>query len=778
MRHTLAFLVAGTAVVHAALIGSRALTAQTTAGAGPGPAGTGTSRPAAAQAASAVEQPAPAELKAAAGAAAHFNKVVNPFFATYCTGCHGGPEPKGDVLLEFASEADAKKKAVEDDSFWSRVAEELSSQQMPPARARTKPTDEQRETLIEWIHNNVLTTNGQPDPGPFMVHRLNNREYANTLRDLLYLSPDYDVTSDFPADERGDGFDNNAGTLTISPLLIEHYLKAAEKATAVALNLPNRYLTPAPPSAGGAPRNDQTLANTRSRINAPSAGFREDFADRQAKIRLNLELLAPRAYRRPVSKREIDELMKFAALSFAHAGESFDEATALAARAAMMSPEFLFRIERDPNPDGTGKVFEITEYQLASRLSYFLWSTMPDEELFKEAKAGTLRKNLDAQIARMLQDPKAISLTKDFLGQWLEIRGLHEATNADPKLLAAMLGETEHFFDYIVRNNRSIMDFLDADYTFVNEPLAQLYGMEGITGDEFQKVQVDTSRRGGIFTQASFLTLTSKPLGNSRRTSPVVRGKWILENIFNQTIPPPPPNVPSLNLDTNKELLGTVRQIFEQHRADPNCAGCHARMDPYGFALENYDGYGAWRDQDNKIDVDASGEINGKPYTTPVEFRAILAQRRDDFRRAVIKKMMSYALGRGMRGADRPALEAVFTGVKTDGDSFMSVISHIVRSYPFQHARGLKTQTVPIIAANDAVYHPVLVPRPPDPAPPARGRGQGQGQNGQAPGRGQGAGGNATPGQGVQASPPQGPETPLAPAAAPPASSGGTGRGR
>ena len=544
------------------------------------------------------------------------------------------------------------------------------------------------------------------------------------------------MTADFPADERGDGFDNNAGTLTISPLLIERYLAAAEKATVAALGLDPRTAPPRVAEPGVSP-----TFNPRNKLNEPSAQFREDFADRQAKIRLNLEVLAPRAYRRPVTKREIDELMKFAALSFAHAGESFDQATGLSARAAMMSPEFLFRVERDPNPDGTGKVFEITEYQLASRLSYFLWSTMPDEELFKAAKEGTLRANLDSHIARMLKDPKAISLTKDFMGQWLEIRGLHEATNADPALLASMQGETEHFFDDIVRNNRSIMDFLDADYTFVDERLAKLYGIPGVTGDEFQRVQVDKSRRGGIFTHASFLTLTSKPLGNTRRTSPVMRGKWIIENIFNQTIPPPPPNVPSLDFDPNKELKGTVRQIFEQHRVDPTCAGCHARMDPYGFALENYDGFGAWRDQDNRVDVDASGEIDGRTFRTPVEFRAMLAGRKDDFRRGFVKKMLSYALGRGMRGYDRPALEAIGAAVQRDGDTLLSVVVNIAKSYPFQHARGLKSETPALVSdASSTLFHPVFVPPPVDPNAPARGgRGRGRGQGAGQPGRGRGA---------------------------------------
>jgi mono/diheme cytochrome c family protein len=639
---------------------------------------------------------------------ATFDKQISPLLTKYCAGCHGGKSPRADVRLEFANEEAARKTASADGNFWSLVETELSTKAMPPSNAKLKPTDDERNQVVAWIHEKMQVSNQEPDPGPFMVHRLNNRQYANTIRELLYLPADYNAAADFPPDERGDGFDNNAGTLTISPLLIENYLAAVEKATVAALLLDPKIAAQA---------KDATLAS-KNKLNEPSANFKVDFADRQQKIRLNIEAFAPRAFRRPVSKEEIDGLMKFAALSFAHAGESYDQATGLAIRAALMSPEFLFRMERDPHPDGTGKVFEITEYQLASRLSYFLWNTMPDDELYVAARDNRLRATLDEQIARMLKDPKALSLTTDFLGQWLEIRGMQQVTNTPKSLLAAMQGETEHFFDYIVRNDRSIMEFLDSDYTFVNEELAKLYGIPGITGDDFQKVDVDRSQRGGIFTQASFLTLTSKPLGDSRRTSPVLRGKWILENILNQPVPPPPPNVPELNFDTNKELKGTVRQIFEQHRADPNCAACHARMDPYGFALENYDGYGAWRREDNHVDVDPSGEIGGKKFQTPVEFRALMAERKDDFRRALVTKIFSYALGRGIQPYDRPSIEAICAAVKADGDQFSSIVANVVKSYPFQHARGMAGQ-MPEETTDTIWYDPVpdkpLVAPPTDP---------------------------------------------------------------
>jgi hypothetical protein len=593
---------------------------------------------------------------------------------SYCIVCHSGHEPAGDALLLFSDEASAREKAEAEPEFWSAVSRMIATKEMPPTRAKAKPTDDERRLVTAWV-GQLSPQRAAQNPGRFVVHRLNNREYANTIRDLFYLPADWDAAADFPADERGDGFDNNSDTLTISPVLIEHYLDAAGKTVNMAMNIDGKG-----------------NRNSAQMLNAPTRGHRDDFANWQDKVRLIVEAFLPRAYRRPVSKEEVDEVMKFAALSFTHDGESTSKAAGLAMRAAIMSPEFLFRLERDPNDDGTGKAFEINEFELANRLSYFLWSSMPDDELFAAAKDAKLRSGLLSEVQRMLKSPKAISLTKDFMGQWLEIRSLEKTSNCSPELLAAMKGETEHFFDYIVREDRSIMEFLDSDYTFVNQKLAEHYGISGVTGDTFQKVAVDPDQRGGIFTQASFLTLTAKPLGTSRRTSPVNRGKWILENIFNEKIPPPPPNVPPLAVDDGQELKGTVRQILEQHRANPDCITCHSRMDPYGFALENYDGFGAWRNQDNHVDVDTTGEANGRNYSTPREFRSILASRKNDFRRALVTKMLSYALGRGVANDDQAEISQICAVAEKDGDRFSSLILNIVQCYPFQHARGSVTE--------------------------------------------------------------------------------------
>jgi hypothetical protein len=615
-------------------------------------------------------QVAPAPSKA------HFANDVAPVFNKYCIGCHAGAQPKGDILLRFNDEADARSRAVTSDDFWDKVATEIETGHMPPATVKNRPTDGEKQLLVNWIRNDVLM-GGKPDPGPVVVRRMNSREYANTIRDLLYLPADYNAAAEFPADERGDGFDNNAGTLTLSPLLIEKYLAAAEKAVAVAM-------------VPGVDKQIEGNANLLgpNKINDPGRSQPEDFANRQQTIRLNMEVFLPRAWRRPVTKAEVDDIMKFVALGFAHDGESRPKAQSLAIRAALMSPNFLFRVETDPKAEGPNAIFQLNEHQLASRLSYFLWSTMPDDALFAAANQNRLRANLDGELRRMLKDPKAASLITDFLGQWLEIRGLEHTPNVDKALLASMRTETEKFFEYIVSNDRPITDLLDADYSFVDERLARIYGIPGVTGPEFRKVQLNPLQRGGFLTQASFLTLTSKPLGEGLRTSPVVRGKFILENLFNQKIPPPPPNVPDLPLDTNKQLTGTVRQIFEQHRENAVCAGCHARMDPYGFALENYSGTGEWRDTDNGLKVDASGEINGRKFVTPADFRKVLQDRKADFRRAVVRKVFSYAMGRGIQGLDRPAIDQMVAQVEKDGDKFSSVIRAVVTSYPFQNARG------------------------------------------------------------------------------------------
>jgi hypothetical protein len=407
-----------------------------------------------------------------------------------------------------------------------------------------------------------------------------------------------------------------------------------------------------------------------------------------------VETFARRAFRRPVTKDETARLMKLFKLADGN-GESFDDSVKLALKAVLVSPHFLFRVEVDREPNNPDAVTTISEFELASRLSYFLWSSMPDDELFNLAEQGQLRKPgvLEAQVKRMLRDPKSRALVENFADQWLQLRNLKDFS-PDPKrfptfnepLRQAMLKETELFFDHVVREDRSILEFLDADYTFLNERLAEHYGIPGVKGADFRKVTLTAEQhqqRGGLMMQASILTVTSNPT----RTSPVKRGKFILDNILGTPPPPPPPDVPELKDDG--ELKGTLRQRMEQHRANPTCAACHQRMDPLGFGFENFNAVGAWRVKDGKEDVDPTGDLpGGKSFKGPAELRSILKERKEIFARCLADKLLTYALGRGTKRTDQCFTNDIARGVSKRDYKFSALALEIVQSDPFQKRRG------------------------------------------------------------------------------------------
>jgi hypothetical protein len=410
-----------------------------------------------------------------------------------------------------------------------------------------------------------------------------------------------------------------------------------------------------------------------------------------------LSRFASRAFRRPATNDEVSRLVKFIDLARSQ-GEPFERGIQLAVEAVLVSPHFLFRIEDDPRPGEGGAdadgVHPISEYELATRLSYFLWSSMPDDELFHEAFKGRLRKNLGRQVERMLKDPKSRALADNFAMQWLQIRRLNTAA-PDPKrfpgfddeLRQAMLEETRLFFTAIMQEDRSLLDLIDADFTYLNERLAKHYRIAGVTGPEFRRVKLDDPDRGGIVTQASVLTVTSNPT----RTSPVKRGKWILEELLDMAPPPPPPNSGDLNDDEKVVATGSLRQRMEQHRADPNCASCHALMDPLGFGLENFDAIGAWRDRDGAFAVDASGTLpDGGSFKRPRELKVILRGKQDEFIRCLAGKMLTYALGRGLEAYDRCAVEEIAAALAKGDYKFSTLIHAIVASDPFQKRRSPK----------------------------------------------------------------------------------------
>ncbi len=408
--------------------------------------------------------------------------------------------------------------------------------------------------------------------------------------------------------------------------------------------------------------------------------------------------LARRAYRRPVAPEEVSKLTGLVSMAVAK-GDSFEEGIVQATQAMLVSPHFLFRIEQDRRLAKAEEIYQISQHDLASRLSYFLWSSMPDEELLRLADEQALRKPgvLEAQVKRMLKDPKSQALAENFGGQWLELRKLESVKpererfpEFEEYLRMSMRRETEMFFENIIRQDRSIIDFIDADYTFLNERLARFYKIPNVTGPEFRQVSLaGNAERGGVLTHASVLTVSSY----ATRTSPVLRGKWILENILNAPPPPPPPDVP--NLDEAK--IGssmTLRQQLEEHRKNATCAACHARMDPLGFGLENFNAIGQWRTQDGKFPVDSSGTLpDGRSFSGPQELKVILKADRDAFARGLTEKLLTYALGRGIERYDRPAVKKIATRVAANDYRFSSLALEIVNSLPFQYRRGASTIT-------------------------------------------------------------------------------------
>ena len=424
-----------------------------------------------------------------------------------------------------------------------------------------------------------------------------------------------------------------------------------------------------------------------------------------------LSRFVSRAYRRPATSEEIERLVVMTTLA-QDDGLSWDAAMQRAFMTVLVSPKFLFRLELHNPGKGTGAgdaPVPLDEFQLASRMSYFLWSTMPDEELFEQARRGELTKNLDSQVQRMLADPRSKSLVDNFAMQWLQLQRL-KTVAPDPKLFPSfndqlrnsMMRETELFFNAIIREDRSILDLVDADFTYLNETLARHYGIADTMGNwagqkaerpggqpiprrDFVRVSLPHKLRGGLLTQASILTVTSNPT----RTSPVKRGRWVLEQILGAPPPPPPPNVPELAEGEKAQLTGSLRQRMEQHRANPACANCHAKMDPIGFAFENYDAIGGYRTKDGDFAIETAGVLpDGKAFQGPAELKSILMEKRQQITRCLTEKLMIYALGRGLEYYDRRPVMQIQDVLARNDYKFSALVTEIVKSDPFRMRRG------------------------------------------------------------------------------------------
>lgn len=832
-----------------------------------------------------------------------FQDEIAPLLDQYCYDCHGFGVAKGGVTLD---EFDSAEK-LRDHSTWQRVLRNTRADIMPPLDEPKLPP-EFKAKLAQWIKREAFALDpARPDPGHVTVRRLNRVEYRNTIRDLLGV--DFDTEKEFPPDDTGHGFDNLGEVLTISPMLLEKYLDAAQAiiaeavpsepwvvaakhvrgrdfaevsppASSAAPEAPvagtqppsttpagaigpvNPPVRQGPKEAGGAmelsyywpatirathavqhagkyqvsvdlrpieryvddqfdlnrcrlrflvdgevlldqefvreggrkltfdfdrqwkpgehefvfeleplaPAREQ-LRNLRIRVEnvvvrgpyidehrVRPARYAEFFpgtvpADRagqQAYARGLLEKFATRAFRRPVDGPTLDRLAQVAVAEGSGPGQTFEGGVGQAMAAILASPRFLFREEESLAADAGEAHPRIDEYALASRLSYFLWSTMPDEELFRLARAGQLRAELPAQLKRLLADKRAEEFVRNFTGQWLQARDishvqinpvdvfLRENPNPDfeparavfqrlnrippekrtpeqaaefeqarntfravfraPKpqltetLRTAMRRETEMHFTHVLQEDRSLVELIDSDYTFLNEELAKHYGIDDVTGPQMRKVQLPAGHaRGGVLTQGTVLAVTSNPT----RTSPVKRGVFILENILGTPPAPPPPNIPSLEDAATKEQLAkmTLRETLALHASNPLCASCHSRMDPLGLALENFNALGRWREQDQSHPVEPAGQlITGEKFTNIQGLKRILAtSRRRDYFYAISEKLMTYALGRGLEHTDMDTLDQLVARLEAADGRPSALLSAIVESAPFQRRRAGET---------------------------------------------------------------------------------------
>jgi hypothetical protein len=606
-----------------------------------------------------------------------FDGMVKPFLKHYCLDCHSGANAERGVQLDkYRTAAEVSQDLVK----WRRVLTMLRARKMPP-EDNLRPKDSEYDAMNAWLESRLREADysGPLDPGRVTLRRLNRAEYTNTIRDLLGV--EFNAAADFPSDDVGYGFDNIGDVLTLPPLLMEKYLDAAEQIAAKAV------VADKPVDSA-----KQNRMQRRIFFVVPGAEVPPDAA--AARI---LRRLASRAYRRPVRDEELARLKRLAA-SVPAQGASFEAGVQLALQAILVSPHFLFRVELDPETGGAEQIRSLNEYELASRLSYFLWSSMPDDELYQLAVRGQLHQDLDRQVKRMLGDGKSKALVENFAGQWLQLRKLEivapdksQFPSFDQDLRRAMRTETEMCFATIVHEDRCMLELVDADYTFVNARLARHYGLEGVEGDDFRRVSLPATApdavkaRGGVLTQAAVLTVTSNP----GRTSPVKRGKWVLENILGTPPPDPPPNVPMLREDAGAVATGTLRQRMERHRKDPNCAVCHKQMDALGFALENFDAVGAWRTKDGNFPIDAKAQLpDGRSLNGPRELKDVLCGNKESFARCLAEKLLTYAMGRGVETYDRRAVDGIVHAAKSSDYKFSSFVLSIVHSDPFQKRRG------------------------------------------------------------------------------------------
>ncbi|MEM1084799.1 MAG: DUF1592 domain-containing protein [Verrucomicrobiota bacterium] len=751
---------------------------------------------------------------------AEYEAEIEPLLDIYCYECHAEGIAEGAFSMDKFEDLSAH---LEDREHWMPIWRNVRSQIMPPSDEDQLEVAEKKK-LLRWIESRVFRLDpGSPDPGRVTIRRLNRTEYRYAVFDLLGV--DFDTGDFFPPDDSGYGFDNIGDVLSISPLLMEKYIAAAEEVVMQALpegdaaqvpqlelvggdfreeNNPKetgrwmeferdsvvksgtnlewdgRYrvtldyairgsseatdqearmrlriagkeigeealgwdqreliqlsgeidlkkgsvpidISLKPTRPAGAGQEHQALVVKKLSIVGPlggiqrqySKGYRMIFVDgeppedpvaRERYARKIMRSFVSRAFRRPIEKPTIDRLVKIVEEVDTRPGKDFEDGIREAIMTCLCSPRFLFRVEIQPEPNNPEKIVPLDEYALAARLSFFLWSSVPDDELLSLAFNGKLRENLDAQIDRMLADWRSQRLVQNFVGQWLQVRDV-ESIQIEPHVILGlrsrregmrqfdyrlrddMRRESEMLFDFILREGRPAEELISARYSFLNGRLAEYYGIDRVSGEKFVPVDLtEHPERGGVLTQGSFLIVSSNPT----RTSPVKRGLFVLDNLLGTPAPPAPPDVPELEEAASGGEKPTMREMMEIHRRNPDCRGCHARMDPIGLGLENFDAIGRFRREEHGKPIDSAGQlVTGEKFANVAELKEILANsRREDFYRCLAEKMLTYAIGRGVEYYDATTIQQLVDRLEEKDGSLRELIYGVVESAPFQKRRG------------------------------------------------------------------------------------------
>jgi Protein of unknown function (DUF1592)/Protein of unknown function (DUF1588)/Protein of unknown function (DUF1587)/Protein of unknown function (DUF1585)/Protein of unknown function (DUF1595) len=609
---------------------------------------------------------------------------IRPLLSKSCFSCHNTNMPKAGVNLDNYRE---KERVIKDGQFWLKVLDVIKTRSMPP-KSEKPLTDGDYHTLVTGINSLLQSSLQQKNPGHVVIRRLSHNEYQYTMLDLVQVQ--FDAKNAFPSDgSGGGGFDNQGRALFFTPLKLERYYDAADNIIQQVYNDPEKWNRIVP---------IEYKQNWWHKfLNWVKSIFSDDYKEVNPPALAAEKVVFPfatKAFRRFLKDDEKAKLINIFQNVYDKKDsiknpQRFNESVAQVFKTILVSPNFLYKVEEEPEMPGS---YPLSNFEVAARLSYFLWSSMPDDELFKLAYLGKLQDTLvlEAQAKRMLADPKAKRFAENFAVQWLGIAKLTDnQPMVDPEkypgfdmpIRKALYRETVEYFYHVLTGSKNMLDLITSNYTFLSKELADFYGIKGVTNEDFQKYFLNDSTRGGVLGMGSVLATTSFPL----RTSPVIRGKWVMEQLLGISPPPPPEVVAELTEDkATHDALG-LRKILEMHRSKPECQSCHEKMDPLGLGLENFDPTGRWRTSYGKVPVDASGVMaDGKTFNGPTELKKLLLGEKAKIARNLSTKMLSYALGRSIIFTDEPAVRRLELTLLNSNFNPESFIIELVKSYPFR----------------------------------------------------------------------------------------------